>query len=160
MSRYTFKVVDSELITELTVTGSIDETFATNSLNINQSKPLVINVKDVKLISSNGTRAWINFMNSLKNTTITFVQCSKVFIDQINATHSFCPANGKVLSFYTPYFNKAANTEKSVLFTYGKDFKNNQITAPKELTGDDGTVYTLDVNESKYFKFITQGHSL
>ena len=160
MSRYSFKVEDSEMITELTVTGSIDETFTTNSLNINQSKPLVINVKDVKLISSNGTRAWINFMNSLKNTTITFIQCSKVFIDQINATHGFCPVNAKVLSFYAPYFNKAANVEKSVLFTYGKDFKNNEITAPKEITGEDGTVYTLDVNESKYFKFIKQGNSL
>ena len=158
MSRYNFKVEESDLLTELTLTGSIDETFVIDILTINQSKPLVINVKDVKLISSSGTRAWIKFMNSLNNLTITFIQCSKVFIDQVNATHGFCPENGKVLSFYTPYFNKVTNTEKSVLFTYGKNFKKNEITVSNEIVDDDGSVFILDVNESKYFKFIKQGN--
>ena len=142
------------------MSGFIDETFSTEDVFINTSKPIEINLKDIRLISSNGIREWIKFINKYKAAKFSFVECSKVFIDQVNATNGFCPPNAVVNSFYTPYFNKKTNTEKSVLFQYGKDYTENGIKAPNEFTADQGEVFIIDINENKYFKFIKNRSSL
>ena len=93
-------------------------------------------------------------MATNKNAKINFNSCPKVIVDQINMVDGFLPTNGKVKSFFVPYFNDDAGSEKNVLFRYGTEFTEGQINPPASVTDDQGNAMEMDVIESKYFKFI------
>ena len=85
---------------------------------------------------------------------ITFNQCPKVIVDQINMVDGFLPSNAKVNSFFVPYYHDDSGSEKNVLFRYGQEFSEASVNPPPEVKDDDGNAMEMDVIESKYFKFI------
>ena len=66
----------------------------------------------------------------------------------------FLPSNGKVLSFFVPYYNDENGSEKNVLYKYGQEFSEGTVTPPAKVVDDSGAEMEMDVIESKYFKFI------
>ena len=67
----------------------------------------------------------------------------------------FLPDNGKVESFYVPYYCDATGAEKMVLFSEGKEFTGADVNPPEDVKDDDtGDEMELDVIEAKYFKFL------
>lgn len=133
--------------------GVIDEDVDFSQFNIKGSPAIEVELSGLKAINSCGIREWIKWMGTAGSAGISFSNCPKVIVDQINMVDGFLPANGKVTSFFVPYYNDASGNEKNVLFRYGTEFTDGSVTPPA-IKDDDGNDMEMDVIESKYFKFI------
>ena len=77
-----------------------------------------------------------------------------MIVDQINMVSGFLPEGAEVESFMVPYYSDASDTEKMVLFTKGKEFKDGEVFPPEDVKDESGELMEMDVIEAKYFKFI------
>ncbi len=136
------------------LSGSIDETFGQATGELPTFGKYAINFKGLKSINSTGIREWIKLMQKLKTVQLSFSECPKVFIDQVNMIQGFAPANTKILSFYVPYFNELNECEKSILLVYGKHYTDGKILELPKVLDEKGGEMEIDVVEAKYFKFI------
>lgn len=134
--------------------GTIDEDVDFSQYSLNGSEQIDLELAGIKSINSCGIREWIKWMGTASGAQISFNQCPKVIVDQINMVDGFLPQNAKVSSFFVPYYNDDAGSEKNVLFKYGVEFKEGSVTPPAAVKDDQGNVMEMDVVESKYFKFI------
>lgn len=139
---------------QLTLSGTIDEDVDFNQIPISGKPSVELILGGVKSINSCGIREWIKWMGTTAGAEVKWSECPKVIVDQINMVDGFLPANGKVISFYVPYFCEDSGSEKNVLFRYGTEFSENQVTPPASVKDDDGNEMEMDVIEAKYFKFI------
>lgn len=138
----------------LTIGGTIDEDADFNQIPLAGVGTIEIQLNTLKSINSCGIREWIKWMGTAPAAKIVWHECPKVIVDQINMVDGFLPANGQVQSFYVPYYNEEAGSEKNVLFRLGTEFSEGQVNAPDAVKDEDGNVMDMDVIESKYFKFI------
>lgn len=136
------------------LSGSIDETFGQATGELPSFGKYTINFQGLKSINSTGIREWIKLMQKLKSVQLSFVECPKVFIDQVNMIQGFAPANTKILSFYVPFFNESNESEKSILLTHGTNYTDGKIVALPKVVDDNGVEMEIDVVEAKYFKFL------
>ncbi len=136
------------------VSGSIDETFGQSTTLLPLAGEVVLNLKDLKSINSTGIREWIKQMQKMKSVKIIFMECPKVFIDQVNMVQGFAPENSKIMSFYVPFFNETTESEKNVLFSHGEHFSEGKLKNLPKVVDDKGNEMEMDVIEAKYFKFI------
>ena len=150
MSRCEIKKSGNDYI----VSGSIDETFSQAIGELPTFGKYAINFKALKSINSTGIREWIKLMQKLTAVQLSFLECPKVFIDQVNMIQGFAPSNTKILSFYVPYFNESNENEKSVLLTHGKHYDDGKILDLPKVLDEKGEEMEIDVVEAKYFKFI------
>ena len=155
MSRIEVKISVEGKTLKVALIGAIDETFSQSSPQIPKAVNIEFNLQGLKSINSTGIREWIKYSSSLAGSTITFINCPKVFIDQVNMVQGFIPKGSKITSFFVPYYNEDSDTEKNVLFTYGKEFSDATVVKPPtDIKDDAGAVMEIDIIESKYFKFI------
>lgn len=154
MSKLQFTTTQENGKTILVLSGQVDESFPQELHNIKPPAEMLINLDQVKMINSLGIREWIKFMGSMSATKIEFVNCPKIFIDQVNMVQGFIGSNCKIVSFYVPYFNEDANVEKNVLYSDGKEFGAGFLKVASSVVGEDGTELDIDVVEQKYFKFL------
>jgi hypothetical protein len=68
------------------------------------------------------------------------------------------PINGKVMSFYVPYFSDVTDAERNILFQYGKEFTEGHLNLPESIEDEEGNQMDIDVVESKYFRFILKSN--
>lgn len=134
--------------------GTIDEDVDFSQFNLAGSPAIDVELSGLKSINSCGIREWIKWMGTASGAQISFSNCPKVIVDQINMVDGFLPATGKVNSFYVPYYNDDAGSEKNVLFRYGTEFTDSSVTPPASVKDEEGNDMEMDVIESKYFKFI------
>lgn len=135
--------------------GSIDEDSQFSAVSLTGHKKIFLDLEAIKSINSVGIREWIKWTKSADaDAHFVFQKCPKVIVDQMNLVSGFLPENGKVESFFVPYFNEDTSFEKMVLFTEGKEFSGGQLTPPADLKGDGGEALEMDVIEAKYFKFL------
>jgi len=138
----------------LIMAGTIDEDIDFNNYDIKGAQQVNIEMSGIKSINSCGIREWIKWMSTNSGAKITFEQCPKVIVDQINMVDGFLPANAEVKSFFVPYYNDDAGSEKNVLFRSGTEFDASGVKPPAEVKDEDGNVMEMDVIEAKYFKFL------
>lgn len=136
------------------ISGSIDETFGQVAGVMPTFGKFDINLRGLKSINSTGIREWIKLMQKLKAVQISFYECPKVFIDQVNMVQGFAPENAKILSFYVPYFNEKNESEKNILISHGEHYQDGTIKALPKVVDDQGAEMEIDIVEAKYFKFI------
>ncbi len=136
------------------VSGTIDEDIDFSQFNIEGQPEVEVELGGLKSINSCGIREWIKWIGSAGSAQISYVNCPKVIVDQINMVDGFLPSTGKVLSFYVPYYNDDSGDEKNVLFRYGTEYTENNVTPPASVKDSSGNEMEMDVIESKYFKFI------
>lgn len=134
--------------------GTIDEDIDFSQYNISGNSAIEVELGGLKSINSCGIREWIKWMGTAGGAQISFVNCPKVIVDQINMVDGFLPSTGKVLSFYVPYYNDESGSEKNVLFRYGSEYNDQGVTPPASVKDNDGNDMEMDVIESKYFKFL------
>lgn len=134
--------------------GTIDEDVDFSQFNLSGNQAIEMELGGLKSINSCGIREWIKWVGSAGNAPISFVNCPKVIVDQMNMVDGFLPMNGKVNSFYVPYYNDDSGDEKNVLFRYGTEFNDEGVVAPPQIKDSEGNEMEMDVIESKYFKFI------
>lgn len=135
------------------VVGIIDEDVDFSQYNLTGHQVIDVELGGLKSINSCGIREWIKWMGSAAG-KISFSNCPKVIVDQINMVDGFLPANGQVASFYVPYYNDDSGAEKNVLFRYGTEFTENGVVPPVSVKDESGNEMEMDVIESKYFKFL------
>lgn len=134
--------------------GVIDEDVDFSQIKITDAPTVELRMGALKSINSCGIREWIKWMGTAGNAQIVYTECPKVIVDQINMVEGFLPANGQVNSFYVPYYNDDAGSEKNVLFSRGQEFDDTQVKPPQSVKDEDGNEMEMDVIEAKYFKFI------
>jgi hypothetical protein len=139
---------------KINMAGTIDEDVDFSQFSIGEAGEVELELAGVKSINSCGIREWIKWMATNKSGRINFNQCPKVIVDQINMVDGFLPGNGKVSSFFVPYYNDESGSEKNVLFRYGTEFTEGNLTPPPAVKDEKGNEMEMDVIESKYFKFI------
>ncbi|MEZ4871878.1 MAG: hypothetical protein R2827_06470 [Bdellovibrionales bacterium] len=138
--------------------GHMDEDVTLDDLDLNGVSCLEIDFDAVNSINSCGIREWIKWITDLKKDVgIIYKNCPKVIVDQINMIAGFLPDNGKVVSFYVPYYSEDTDKEKMILFTEGKEYSVGSVEAPETITDESGEELEIDVIESKYFKFLQAG---
>lgn len=146
---------EDKIIFELS--GAINETFAPFATTLSKQLPrlsyLHFNLDGITLINSSGTREWTRLIGNAQHIEITISHCPKVFIDQVNTVEGFLTSNCRIESFYVPYFNEDANREKNLLLVNGKDFSETEVKIKQSIT-EDNVLYSLDVIESTYFRFM------
>lgn len=154
MSKCEIKIDKSGSSAKITMSGVIDEDLDFSAYSLEGLGELSVYLGSVKSINSCGIREWIKWFGGAKNATIQFFECPKIIVDQINMVQGFLPSNAKVMSFYVPYYNDDSGSEKEVLFTYGKEYSDNELKLPTDIKDDDGNEMEVDVVEAKYFRFI------
>lgn len=138
------------------IEGTIDEDADFSQFNLSNQGPIELDLSKVKGINSCGIREWIKWVGTAGATPITYSNCPKVIVDQVNMVDGFLPTSGKVSSFFVPYYNDESGSEKNVLFRYGAEFSDSGLTPPAEVKDEDGNPMEMDVIEAKYFKFLSK----
>lgn len=154
MGKFEVKKEQSGAQVKMKLVGIIDEDVDFKEFSVSQVPDLAIDLQDLKSINSCGIREWIKWLSENASGKIELHNCPKVIVDQINMVEGFLPKNGKVLSFYVPYFNEENGSEKNVLFKLGTEFTDSGVNPPASVKDDDGQPMEMDVIEAKYFKFI------
>src|SRR5262249_62010788 len=98
------KVSDGR-VTCLKLVGTIDEAFDGKRLAATvKDGTLILDVGEVKKISSFGIREWVDFVGGVGDRveSLLFVECSPKIVDQLNMVMNFA-GKGRVFSFYAPY---------------------------------------------------------
>lgn len=152
-----FKADKQQNGAEVTVTfaGHIDEDAQFANLDLNGAGKVVVDLDGVSAINSCGIREWIKWIRTAPTgSQIVYRKCPKVIVDQINMVTGFLPDNGKVESFYVPYYSDASGDEKMILFKEGAEFKGGDLFPPSEVKDEAGEAMEMDVIEAKYFKFL------
>ena len=139
----------------VTLTGQLDEDASFEKVEFGESPKVVIDLNGINSINSCGIREWIKWVKEIPATaTISYKNCPKVIIDQINMVVGFLPENASVESFYVPYYCESSGSEKMVLFEKGKEFDGGEIKEPEIKCDETGDEMEMDVIESKYFGFL------
>lgn len=154
MSKFDIKMEKSGDQFKVNVSGVIDEDVDFNAYSLAGASNIEMNLGDVKSINSCGIREWIKWMGTVSGAKVVYHNCPKIIVDQINMVQGFLPANGKVMSFFVPYYSDNSGAEKNILFKYGTEFTEGSVQPPAEVKDDDGEVMEMDVVEAKYFKFL------
>ncbi|MCD6498182.1 MAG: hypothetical protein J7M25_07805 [Deltaproteobacteria bacterium] len=97
------KIVEGDIMS-LRFIGTIDEDFDGKQMAETVKGTLILDLGQVRRISSFGIREWVDFIGaaSEKCKAIYFVECSPKVMDQFNMVANFA-GKGRVLSFYAPY---------------------------------------------------------
>ena len=154
MSKFELKIERAADAWKVEIVGVIDEDADFNPHNLAGAPALKLHLGKVKSINSCGIREWIKWISNAGSVPIHYFDCPKIIVDQINMVQGFLPASGKVQSFYVPYYSEEAGSEKSVLFSYGKEYGDQGLNQPPSVKDDDGNAMDMDVVEAKYFKFL------
>jgi hypothetical protein len=139
---------------KVTAAGVIDEDTDFSIYSLKGASSVGLHLQNVKGINSCGIREWIKWLSTSPEAKVTYFECPKIIVDQINMIQGFLPAGGKVMSFYVPYFSEESSEEKNVLFSFGKEYSEGAVTPPAEVKDSAGKPMEMDVVEAKYFKFI------
>jgi hypothetical protein len=154
MGKFEIKVEKSGDMAKVQINGVIDEDVDFSVHPLTGSSKVEMDLGGIKSINSCGIREWIKWLGDAGQAQVTYVNCPKIIIDQVNMVQGFLPAQGKVASFYVPYYSESAGSEENVLFVHGKEFTETSLTPPAEVKDKEGNVMEMDVVEAKYFKFI------
>jgi hypothetical protein len=154
MSKFEIKMNPAGEQLSVQISGTIDEDVDFSQFNLVGQKEIAFNLGQIKSINSCGIREWIKWMGSAAPAKISFAECPKVIVDQINMVDGFLPSAATVTSFFVPYYNDETGSEKNVLFKYGAEYNDSAVTPPASVKDEEGNDMEMDVIESKYFKFI------
>lgn len=136
--------------------GHIDEDAQFSGLELEGAAKVTLDLNGVAAINSCGIREWIKWIRTAPpGAQIVYKNCPKVIVDQINMVAGFLPENGKVESFYVPYYSDSTGNEKMILFKDGAEFRNGEVYPPEQVKDDEtGEAMEMDVIEAKYFRFL------
>ncbi|MCB0421514.1 MAG: hypothetical protein KDD61_10995 [Bdellovibrionales bacterium] len=155
MSSFVIEAKEQDGILEFGFSGQIDEDASFDTANISAAKRVKINLENVSAINSCGIREWIKWIKTASGAEeIVYQNCPKVIVDQINMVAGFLPENGRVESFYVPYYSEETDEEKMVLFKSGVEFSEGEVNPPGDVKDSSGEEMEMDIIEAKYFKFL------
>lgn len=154
MAKFEIQIDKSGSAWKVNLGGVIDEDGDFNPHSLAGAPAVELHLGNIKSINSCGIREWIKWIGTAQSAPVSYFECPKIIVDQINMVQGFLPAHGKVMSFYVPYYSDDSGSEKNVLFKAGKEYTEQGQLNPPEVKDNDGTAMEMDVVEAKYFKFL------
>jgi ABC-type transporter Mla MlaB component len=111
-------------ITCLRFTGTIDESFEGKKLATTvKAAVLVLDLGEVKKISSFGIREWVDFVSHAGKQVkqLVLIECAPKVVDQLNMVANFA-GDGRVFSFYAPFRCDYCDSEHRALLQVDRDW--------------------------------------
>jgi len=111
-------------ITCLRFLGTIDESFEGKKLAATvKADALVLDLGEVKKISSFGIREWVDFIGTTGKQVkqLVLIECAPKVVDQLNMVANFA-GDGRVFSFYAPFRCDYCDSEHRVLLQVDRDW--------------------------------------
>lgn len=141
----------------LRFSGTVDESFEGKKLAATiKCKTLVLDLADVKKISSFGIREWVDFIKTVGNSVedIVLIECAPKVVDQLNMVGNFA-GKGRVFSFYAPFRCDYCDTDARVMFQVDRDWEIIKSMKPAERACEKcGEPQYFDEDPSTYFSYI------
>ena len=138
----------------VSISGSLDEDMTFKKVEITDAKEIVVNFEKVNGIKWFGISELIRWLSSQKSAKIIYSKCPKNVVDQMNIVVGFLPRNAVVESFYVPYYCEESGEEAQVLFRFGIEFNEANITPPGDVFDSKGNKMEIDAIWVKYFRFL------
>ncbi len=119
----------------------------------------LIDVQELAAINSIGIRSFMNWMRELSEIPLTFLNCPRFFVDQVNMVADFLPCHARVQSFYVPFYSESTESERMVLYRSGIEFVRSSggkiiLNHPTNIVDTSGLPMELDVIGDRFFKFL------
>ncbi len=136
-----------------TFVGEVDENFRHDQVPRVKDCQIRLILKDINQFNSVGIREWIHFISDMKKRGILiFQECSVAIIDQINMIPDSL-GNGKVESFFAPYYCECGKETNKLIITKDHINELKRLVAPK-FTCECGQTLEFDALEESYFQFV------
>ena len=137
--------------------GTIDESFEGKKLAATvKAKTLILDLADIKKISSFGIREWVDFVKTVGNSVeeIVLIECAPKVVDQLNMVGNFA-GKGRVFSFYAPFRCDYCDNDARVLFQVDRDWDVIKSMKPAERPCDKcGEPQYFDEDPTTYFSYV------
>lgn len=154
MGKFDLQIEKDGSAWKVKMSGTIDEDVDFGQYALTGAPKVDLFLSDVKSINSCGIREWIKWIGTAGPVAVSYNDCPKIIVDQINMVQGFLPAQGRVNSFFVPFYSEDSGGEKNVLFQAGQDYNDaGEIKVPV-VKDDEGHEMEMDVVEAKYFKFL------
>lgn len=141
----------------LKFSGTIDEDFHGKQIAATvKARTLILDLADIKKISSFGIREWVDFITTVEKNTeeIILLECAPKVVDQLNMVANFA-GSGKVFSFYAPYRCDYCDTDSRVLMQVDRDWDViKSMKPPERPCASCGEPEYFDEDPSSYFLYI------
>lgn len=150
------KFADGQIVC-LKFSGTVDEDFDGKKLSSTvKAETLVLDLADIRKISSFGIREWVDFINAIQKNceNIILLECAPKVVDQLNMVANFA-GEGRVFSFYAPYRCDYCDSDSTVLMQVDKDWEIiKSMKPPERPCGACGEPEYFDEDPTTYFSFI------
>ena len=141
----------------LKLAGTIDEAFEGKRLAESvRAGTLVLDLGDIRKVSSFGIREWVDFMNGVGKTAqrIVLVECAPKIVDQLNMVANFA-GTGRVYSFYAPYHCDYCDRDDRVLLQADRDHELIKSMKPAQRAcGSCGELQYFNEDPITYFSYL------
>src|SRR4051812_1600140 len=141
----------------LRFSGTIDESFEGKKLAATiKAKTLILDLNDIRKISSFGIREWVDFINNVGNHVeeIVLIECAPKVVDQLNMVGNFA-GKGRAVSFHAPFRCDYCDNDARVLFQVDRDWEVIKSMKPAERACDKcGEPQYFDEDPTTYFSYI------
>ena len=151
-------------VLELVLEGSLNEAAKFDSIDMSSINEIFIDFNAVTFINSTGINKWVAWMNELESSyreaQISFCNCPKIIVDQLNAVKGFLPLNARVESFWLPFYCEDSDRREFMLMTREKEFKEESTEGPEWVNipecncSQSNTPCDPDIMPTKYFAFM------
>lgn len=151
MSKFEFEIKSSEDVTEIKISGHLDENFIHTEYQIPSSKRVIFDLEKLEGINSCGIRDFINLLKDIPDSTsVEYEKCPPLFIQQVNIVNGFLSTQKKVVSLYAPYIG-IDDEEEINHFIDVRSLNPSQIEKTIIINGKE---YEFDGILDKYFRFM------
>lgn len=118
-------------------------------------KEIHINCKQIRRLTSHGTRAWIVYFQALADKKVPYklFECSPAFIDQLNLFKNFIPG-GEVVSMCIPFLCSSCKEMFVSVMETAEIRRRNFLIPEIACTSCKSGKATFDEIESDYFHFL------
>lgn len=149
----------NDKVTTIYLKGSLDEySSALDSVEVNPSFDLHLDLKELKAINSLGIRNFRDWIFSVNCQRLKLFYCPRVFVNQLNLVDGFMPPKTEIESFFVPYYSEHTGEETQVLFTRYLEFRYDRgflkLFVPK-VQDSEGHEMELDVMRDQFFRFLS-----
>ncbi|HLE12718.1 MAG: hypothetical protein A2504_09800 [Bdellovibrionales bacterium RIFOXYD12_FULL_39_22] len=138
----------------ITVNGKVNEDTIFPTIKFTPKSSVLFDLNGLTLLNSCGIRGWISWLNTFSKSVsaVTFKNCNRIFIEQVNLIEGLVPAGGIIESYYIPYYCEKCDLVESELVE-SKNSADRTIFKNKKCQKCQGPM-ELDVMEEKYLKFL------
>ncbi|MBI4570113.1 MAG: STAS domain-containing protein [Planctomycetes bacterium] len=144
-------------LTVLRISGTLDDSFQPAETFEGLTGRVVFDLSGLERITSAGLEKWTAAVKALPRAMEKeFVRLSIATVEQVNMVYEFT-GNGKVRSFYAPYYCAANDQEYEMLLEVDKHFRDHTAPEAPELPCPDMPAEMMDYEEDgEYLSFLAE----